>query len=590
MKSSRSVVLTVIFGTIIGSLTLSLSLGKIVAHEVVYTYAAWILFYPVTLLRHVDSRILFVVFYITIWLYVFIKSVAIQRGAFASKLAETVICMAVVAIPFVPFGIQYFSLLRYNFTIQSLHMRLLPFIGLLIVILGSNFFYFKQRFSTAVIWSINIAMVTIFLITLADLLPLLSSQPFFSTLNYRISVINRIITHTPALGMLLFIVFGILCTATLDAYFLTRVKRQSFFRRTFIPFSVTVMVMLFLIILRIDYMRYRQFDYSQGINTIYLTTFKNKQMLWFEARRVRLVSGDVRTMYPFGNFAVRDTLLAHAEQFRKMAIIEGLSYYRLTRMLSILTNGPRDTVMYNTLQNMINGKRYRHSSLVADLLDQLRERYSNDNAEISVTGSIIVNGKPLSRVDFFVNRYIVTTLEYADRVWMAKTDARGRFHFTCYRGDSPFVQYFHICFMLPETLIGKKVEYLKITNIPGNFSDAGTYELEPITITVRQADTTQYVRRLALYPDAPLDSCVLQLPVIADTIAVSIYGEVLRNNRYVINDVRSYTASGAVADDVTSLIRERARTWRFYNQNDRTILDVFINANSQRRADNILTR
>lgn len=577
MKSSRSVLLTVIFGAIIGCLTLSLSLGKIFAHEVVYTYAAWILLYPVTLLRHVDSRILFMGLYVTIWFYVFIKSVVIQRDVFARTLAETIICMAVITIPFVPFGIQYFSLLRYDFAIQSVHMRLLPFVGLFVVLLCSNFFYFEQRFSTAVIWTINIAMVTIFLITLADLLPLLSSQPFFSVLNYRVSIINRIITHMPALGVLLFIVFGVLCTATLDAYFLSRAKRRNFFRRIIIPFSVTVMVMLFLTILRTDYMRYRQFDYSQGINTIYLTTFRNRQVLWFDARRVRLVSGDVRTLYPFGNFYVRDTLHAHAEQFKTMAIIEGLSYYRLTRILSILANGPRDTVMYDALRSMINGNRYKYSPFIAGLLDYVRERYSGDSAEIIVTGSISVNGTPLSRVDFFVNRYIVTTLEYSDRVWMAKTNAKGRFHFTCYRGDSPDVQYFHIYFMLPDTIIGKNIEYLKITNIPGNFSAAGTYVLEPIAITVRQADTTQSVRKLTLYPEAPLDSFALRLPLVTDTIAVSVYGEVRRAGHYAIDDITSYTASGAVADRDISVVRDRARTWRFYNQTDSMALDLFIN-------------
>jgi hypothetical protein len=570
-------VLAVIFGVIIGCLTLSLSLGKIFAHEVVYTYAAWILFYPVTLLRHVDSRILFIVLYVTVWLYVFIKSVAIQRAAFARTLAETIICMAVIAIPFVPFGIQYFSLLRYDFAIQSVHMRLLPFIGLFVVLLCSNFFYFEQRFSTALIWTINIAMVTIFLITLADLLPLLSSQPFFSVLNYRISIINQIITHMPGFGMLIFIVFGVLCTATLDAYFLTRAKRKNFFRRIIIPFSVTVMVMLFLTILRTDYMRYRQFDYSHGINTIYLTTFRNKQLLWFDARRVSLISGDVRTLYPFGNFAVHDTLLAHAEQFKTMALIEGLSYYRLTRILSILANGPRDTIMYNTLKDIINTHKYRYSPFVAELLDHARERYSGANDEINVSGSISVNGTPLSRVDFFVNRYIVTTLEYSDRVWMAKTDAMGRFHFSCYRGDSPVVQYFHVYFMLSDTLIGKNVEYVKINNIPGNFSDAGTYVLKPITITVRHTDTTQQVRRLALYPEAPLDSCALRVPLVRDTVTVSITGQVVRNNRYAINTITSYTTSGADAKKITNAVREMARTWRFYSQADSMALDLFIN-------------
>ena len=260
-----------------------------------------------------------------------------------------------------------------------------------------------------------------------------------------------------------------------------------------------------------------------------------------------------------------------------MAIIEGLSYYRLTRILSILANGPRDTVMYDALQSMINGNRYKYSPFVAGLLDYVRERYSGDNAEISVAGSISVNGTPLSRIDFFVNRHIVSTLEYSDRVWMAKTDAKGRFHFTCYRGDSPVVQYFHVYFMLPDTLIGTNIEYLKITNIPGNFSAAGTYMLEPIAITVKQAETTQDVRKLTLYPEAPLDSFALRLPLVTDTIAVSVYGEVRRTGRYAINDVAFYTASGAPADRVVGMVRDRARTWRFYNQTDSMTLELYIN-------------
>lgn len=581
MKSRRSVLITLIFGPIIGCLVLSLSLGGLFPKEVIYTKFIWVIYYPISLLRQNSSVILFICLYLVIWLYVFIKSVYIQRDSFAKTLAETLICMVIVAIPFVPFGIQYFSLLRYSSAIPSVYLRLLPFIGLFVVLLCSNFFYFEQRFSSAMIWAINVSMVAIFLITMADLLPLLSSQPFFSTLNYRLSSVNDIVTRFPLFGLFLFVIFGILCCSTIDAYFLARASRRSFFRRIIIPFSVTVMVMLFLTILQIDYNRYRQFDYSAGINTIYLTTHRNKQVLWFDAKKIKVVSGDFRTMYPFGDFSARDTIRAHAKQFSKMAIIEGLNYYKLTRILNVLAHGERDTVVYRALHRLVEGKKYRYPAEYAGLLRYIQERFASDTAEISVTGTITVNGTPLPHVDFFVNRWIAATLEYSDRIWMDKTDANGRFHFTCCRGDGRLVRYFHIYFMLPDTIIGDNIEYLKIARLPDNLSTSGTYVLDTIAVTVQQADSPQGVKLLALYPETPLDSFALRLPQVADTVALSLHGMVLQSARYSIDDISVVTLSGMTDDALARRARERARTWRFYSQAESTPLDILINTDKQ---------
>lgn len=581
MRSRRSVLITLIFGTIVGCFVLSLSLGRLFPNEVIYTGFIWAVYYPISLLRQCSSRLLFICLYLVIWFYVFIKSVYVQRDAFAKTLAETLICMVIVAVPFVPFGIHYFSLLRYSSAIPSVYLRLLPFIGLFVVLLCSNFFYFEQRFSTAMIWAINVSMVTIFLITMADLLPLLSSQPFFSTLNYRLSIVNSIVTRFPLVGLFLFIIFGILCCSTIDAYFLARASRRSFFRRIIIPFSVTVMVILFLTILQIDYYRYRQFDYSAGINTIYLTTHRDKQVLWFDAKKIKVVSGVFRTLYPFGDFSARDTIRVHAKQLSKMAIIEGLNYYKLTRILNILAHGERDTVVYRALRSLVERKKYRYPSEYAALLRYIRERFASDTAEINVTGTITVNGKPLRNVDFFVNRWIASTLEYPDRIWMDKTDAHGTFHFTCSRGDGRLVRYFHVYFMLPDTIIGDNIEYLKIANLPDNLSTSGTYVLDTIAVTFQETDSPQGIKLLALYPETPLDSFALHVPQVPDTVAIAFHGRVLRSARYSIDEINVVTPSGMSDDVLAGKARARARTWRFYSQAESTPLDIFINTDRQ---------
>jgi hypothetical protein len=260
-----------------------------------------------------------------------------------------------------------------------------------------------------------------------------------------------------------------------------------------------------------------------------------------------------------------------------MAIIEGLNYYKLTRILNVLAHGERDTVVYRSLRSLVEGRKYRYPREYADLLRYIRERFSSDTTEIKVTGKITVNGTPLPHVDFFVNRWIAATLEYSDRIWMDKTDANGRFRFSCCRGDGRLVRYFHIYFMLPDTIIGDNIEHLKIAHLPDNLSTPGTYVLDAISVTVQQADSPQAVKLLALYPETPLDSFTLRLPQVTDTVALSLHGRVLSSARYAIDDINVVTRSGMADDARAARARERARTWRFYSQAESTPLDIFIN-------------
>ncbi len=135
--------------------------------------------------------------------------------------------------------------------------------------------------------------------------------------------------------------------------------------------------------------------------------------------------------------------------------------------------------------------------------------------------------------------------------------------------------------MLPDTIIGDNIEYLKIADLPDNLSTSGTYVLDTIAVTFQETDSPQGIKLLALYPETPLDSFALHVPQVPDTVAIAFHGRVLRSARYSIDGINVITPSGMSDDVLAGKARARARTWRFYSQAESTPLDIFINTDRQ---------
>lgn len=476
--------LIIVFGIILGFILLRLSLGIICPS--VFAKLAWIILYPVILLRYINNSIVFIGLYIIIWLYVILNRLFVHNHSPLKTCIWTILWMCIIIIPFLPFGIQYFSLLRYNSGIHSYLIRAAPFLGLFIVFIFSNYFYFGQKIVPAVIWAINLATMVISLITFADLLPVLNSQPFFRVLEYRMIIINDLITNVPLIAQLLFIVCGLLFISVIDRYFISSIKPDKHVGHFLVSLGATVIMVLFLLILQVDSHKYRYFDYSNGIHTIYLSKYENSQMIWFREGQVELLSGDFKVLYPFGKFNLRDTLRQHAKQLSKMAIIEGMDYYRLERILRVLQNGSRDTLTYNALYNVMDGRTYILPANLRNLMSGVKARYREGTKELNVTGWITLNNEPLGNIDFYVNKRKDSGSE---RIWKDKVDSNGKFEFNCFKGLD--VLYFYIYFIVPDTIIGSTIEYIRFTNLPNNFYESGNYILDTIKIEIKKSETNE---------------------------------------------------------------------------------------------------
>ena len=207
-------------------------------------------------------------------------------------------------------------------------------------------------------------------------------------------------------------------------------------------------------------------------------------MIWFRDGQVELLSGDFKVLYPFGKFNLRDTLRQHAKQLRKMAIIEGVDYYRLERILRVLQNGSRDTLTYNALYNVMDGRTYILPDNLRNLISGVKTRYREGTKELNVIGWITLNNEPLGNVDFYVNK---RKSSGSERIWKDKVDSNGKFEFNCFKG--PDVLSFYIYFIVPDTIIGSKIEYIRFTNLPNNFYESGNYILDTIKIEIKKSET-----------------------------------------------------------------------------------------------------
>gem|GEM_PF-1910255 len=572
--------LTTVYSIVIGVFLFRLALGP--QTITIYASLIWALLYPVILLRYFSTTIVFTMLYLVIWSYITLKNIFVYKYSALSTCLWTAVWIVLVAAPFIPFGIHYFSLLRYSFQIYSNLVRIIPFASFLIVLVMVNYFYFRQRLSTSILWAMGLSMATIFIITLSDLLPVLTSQPFFYILQYRVSFINAVVIKIPIIAQLLFICGACLVFVVLDKNFIAETRKKGVAFRLILPSGVTIVMLLFMAFLQNDYNRYRDFDYSEGLATIFLTHYDNQEIIWFDGRQVRLWPGNFKLLYPFGKYDLADTLEQHAKELGGMTIIEGMHLYKLERILKLLAYGPRDTVIYNALSHIIEQRVYRVPTYLEPLLTMIKARFAGENKEIMVRGWVTLNNAPWANIVFCVNRWFERGNLHFERVWKGTTDTNGRFEFSCFGGDEQTTLYFQIYFMVPIVSKGNGLDHISISNIPHEFKTPGTFILDTIKIELAWSDLAQDLREIIIDPSVPLDSFELVLPDLGYDKRIVIDGVVSKSGMVLTRNIEvQYLADGAKDYKFEQDLKAKVRTWRFFGSGGEQTIKIHINPRRQ---------
>ena len=465
-----------------------------------------------------------------------IASVVVYEAPLGRTLLKMLLWMGILAVPFLPFGIEYMSLSRYATRITSYTLRLMPFIGLLVWLFLINRYFFRQNTLVSGAWAFAHFLLVIVIITLADLLPMLKTRMLFSALGYRSSLANTFLSRMPVVAILVTIALAVFYVFVFDRQFLHTPRKENRRSNVFTPVFVSIALFLVLMIIRDDFRRYRYFNYQGGIATVYFAAYDDRQMLSFDRNEFSLVSGRQSVFYPFGRFSVRDTLRKHAEDILRMKIIEGLDYYRLARIIAITAYGPRDTVIYKWLRPVIAGRLYRISEEFSTWAGYLDERYSSTANDMTVSGSVRLNGMPLGGVEYVVNRVSRVERRAVVPVWHDHTDSNGRFEFSCYKNAREDGVYYQMNFSLPDTMIGKDLGLLKVTNVMPVFAAAGEYSLDTLSIEFSRRGQFSYRRGLVVQTSSDLDSLLLILPDMEMGYQAKVAGAVLESGQ--LEDIR----------------------------------------------------
>jgi hypothetical protein len=539
-----------------------LALGPNYNYPALYTRFVWFVVYPIHILRQFSNLSITVLFYTVFWLYVFTVKLVILEAPFSKTLLQTVIWMTVIALPFLPFGVDYFSLAIYMAKITSYLLRVLPFLGLLTALFLANRFYFNQRYIFAGIWALVNFLLVIVVITLSDLLPIIKSQIFFHALGYRLSMVNSFVSGSPLFALLIVVFLSVFYLFIFEKQFLRLPLKSTSWTSIITPAGILIALFFVLMIMRDDFRRYRYFDYQGGIATVYFAKYDDRQILSFDDSRFTLSSSRYSVFYPFGKFNLRDTLRQHAADILRMKIIEGLDYYRLERISKIVAYGPRDEVIYALLRRVINEQTYRLPEGFRPLAEYIDRRYRAPTHDIMVSGWIVINEKPLGRTEYVVNRITVNGHRSVEPIWQDRTDERGGFHFTCYRDPELDHTYFQLIFLLPNTLIGRNADYLKVSNPVPVFSAAGNYVLDTVRVKAGHTGRGASFKEVKVTTATPADSFLLFLPLIKPGVAVRINGIVHGQG---LIDTIVITSLPSLDDTLISgNIEERLRESRFY--------------------------
>jgi hypothetical protein len=518
--------INIIFGIAFGVLIFRLALGPSYNYPALYNQLVWILLYPVSVLRYFSNDYIYVLFYTLFWLYVFAVRIVILEAPFGKTLLKTVTWMPLMAIPFLPFGIEYFSLARYITTISSYLLRLLPFIGLLILLFLANRLYFDQKYLFAGVWTLVNFLLVIVVITLADLLPMIKSQFFFHALGYRFALANDFISGLPLLALLTTICLSVFYLSIFERQFLRLPFKKPTLVSIITPVGILVALSFLMVIMRDDFRRYRYFDYHGGIATVYFAAYDDRQTITFDEARFTMSSGRYSVFYPFGKFNTRDTLDRHVGDIMRMKMIEGLDYYRLERIMKILAYGPRDEVIFDRIQRLVRGGRYRLPEAFKFWMRYVEHRYNAPANDINVTGWMRLNGRPLEETEFFVNKISPRDVRSVEPIWQGITSKDGKFQFTCYSDVELDDISFGVVFLVSEKLIGKNVGYVKVGHPIPVFSEPGDYVLDTLMIQTVTSDEQSMLKSLRVRTSSQADSFFLLLPYLEPGASVSLTASV----------------------------------------------------------------
>ena len=561
-KTRVSSIVNGLFGIAFGFLLFRLILGPLFQYPAMYMRSVWLVLYPVHYLRHYTDQTIYILFYVLVWSYILITMVVVYEAPLGKTVLKMLFWMGVFVLPFVPFGIQYMSLANYMTGISSYVLRLLPFIGLLVWLFLMNRFFFRQNFLVAGAWAFVNFLIIIVVITLADLLPMLKSKILLHALGYRISLANTLVSTMPVLSLLFSITLTVFFVFMFERQFL-RVPRTEKSRLSLLtPVAVSIALFLVLMILRDDFRRYRYFNYRGGIATVYFAAYDDRQILSFDQKEFTLIDCRQNVFYPFGRFNVRDTLRRHAEDIRGMKLIEGLDYYRLSRIIKILAHGPRDSLVYGRLRPVIDGRHYRVPEQFGYWAEYLERRYGSFNNDIMVTGWVRINGMPLARAEFIVNKVSFGDRKIVEAVWQDHTDASGRFEFSCYKDTELDNGYFQVNFSLPDTTIGNDLQNLRIVNLLPVFSTPGNYVLDTLDIVLTRRGGASYSKSISILASSEPDSFLISLPEIQANAPIIVIASVMKSGM-IENIVSSYFPS-EIDTSARLLWLEQIKASRFY--------------------------
>ena len=564
MKHSRRSIryVNLIFGVAFGWLICRLILGPYYEYPALYAHTTWIFLYPVHLLRQNSDLTIFVLFYTLFWLYVFVVKITVLNAPFFKTLSGMIIWMFVVALPFLPFGVEYFSLAVYTTSISGYLLRLLPFVALLASLFLANRFYFNQSYLFAGTWALVNFLLVIVIVTLSNLLPALKSLIFFNALDYRLALVNDVFSVFPLLSLLIIMCLSVFYIFIFESQFLRLPDKRTTLKSIATPIGVLVALSLVLMIMRDDFTRYRVFDYRGGISTVYFARYDDRQTLSFDDCGFTLSSEHYSVFYPFGRFSIRDTLRRHAEQILRMKIIEGLDYYRLERIAEIVAHGPRDEKIYKQLEGIIDGKRYRLPERFVPWAQYISHRYKTPSQDIEVTGWVMVNDGPLSNTEFMVNRIASDNRRRVEPVWKDRTDSLGQFRFSCYRNYDLDDIYFQMVFLLPVKLVGREIDYLEVAHSLPAFRNPGSYVLDTLRIRSRSSDRGVMFKELTVCTSVPADSLLLFLPYLPVHAPAHFFASVSVSGS--VDSVVPYYQ--LLPDDSVALeeIIERVKSSKFY--------------------------
>lgn len=469
------------------------------------------------------------VFYFLLWFYVLVVQVVVYERPAGRTVLGTLLWMSVPALPFLPFGIKYISLARYTSGISSDTLRMLPFVGLLVSLFLINRIHFKQNHLVAGAWACVNFLLLVVIVTMSDLLPMIKSGLLFHALDYRISLANAFISRMPVVSLFAAVALAGFYISVFTRHFLRVPRRTNRLGGVFVPAFMMVALVLVIVIMRDDYRRYRYFHYQGGIMTVFFAPYDDRQLITFDENRFAIANGRQSVFYPFGRFSTQDTLRRHAEDILRMKLIEGLDYYRLARIVTVLAHGPRDTIVYNRLRPVVTGRRYRIPEQLKAWARFLDQRYASDTSDISVTGWVRVNGSPLAGTEFIVNK--INRMSGTDRkdllpVWQDRTDAEGRFDFSCYKDAGSDAGYFQVNFSVPDSVFGSNLRTIRVVSPLAVFKRPGRHLLDTLDILFTRQGTASYRKSVAVVTSSRPDSFLLVLPEVAAIVPLRITGAV----------------------------------------------------------------